>query len=86
MSITTHQRPGVYSDYDVSALIHGSGRGSVVGLAAINAQVESGQVWTITGQEQAAAALVELGETGSQLQLYYQDSGDLARAGWTAGG
>ena len=55
MSITTHQRPGVYSDYDVSTLIHGTGRGSVVGLAAINADVDSGKVWTITGQEQAAA-------------------------------
>ena len=55
MSITTHQRPGVYSDYDVSALIHGSGRGSVVGLAAISDQVESGKIWTVTGQEQAAA-------------------------------
>lgn len=44
------------------------------------------QTTLILPQEQAAAALVELGQTGSQLQLYYQDSGDLARAGWTAGG
>lgn len=44
------------------------------------------QTTLILPQEQAAAALVELGQTGSQLQLCYQDSGDLARAGWTAGG
>ena len=55
MSITVHQRPGVYSDYDVSALIHGSGSGGVVGLAAVCNQVEQGKVWTVTGQQQAAA-------------------------------
>lgn len=44
------------------------------------------QTTLILPQEQAAAALVELGQTGSQLQLCYQDSGDTARAGWTAGG
>ena len=55
MSITVHQRPGVYSDYDVSALIHGSGRGSVVGLAAVCDQAEKGKVWVVTGQQQAEA-------------------------------
>lgn len=55
MSITVHQRPGVYSDYNVSALIHGSGNGGTVGLAAISDQAEKGKVWTITGQQQAAA-------------------------------
>jgi len=55
LSITTHQRPGVYSDYDVSALVHGSGRGSVVGLVAIGAALEAGKLWTVTGYEQATA-------------------------------
>ena len=54
MSITIHQRPGVYSDYDVSALIHGSGRGSTVGLAAISTTLETGKLWTVTNREQAA--------------------------------
>jgi len=29
-------------------------------------------------------AMVELGKTGGQLQLRYQDSGELAKAGWVA--
>ncbi|MBE6972339.1 MAG: hypothetical protein E7440_00415 [Ruminococcaceae bacterium] len=35
-------------------------------------------------QPQAAAALADLGQTGSQMELRYQDSGDIARAGWIA--
>jgi len=42
------------------------------------------QTTLILPQEQAAAALAELGRTGSQLQLRYQDNGDIARAGWVA--
>ena len=53
MSITVHQRPGVYSDYDVSARVYGSGRGNVVGLAAVREQAETGKVWVITTQQQA---------------------------------
>lgn len=55
MSITTHQRPGVYSAYDVSTLVRGSSRGSMVGLAAVNTQMETGQLWKLTSFEQAAA-------------------------------
>lgn len=36
-------------------------------------------------QRQAAAAMVELGKAGSQLQLSYQDNGDTVKAGWIAG-
>ena len=42
------------------------------------------QTTLILPQEQAAAALVDLGRAGSQLQLRYQDNGDIARAGWIA--
>ncbi len=55
MSITTHQRPGVYSAYDVSALVHGSSRGGMVGLAAINTQVADDKLYTLASYEQAAA-------------------------------
>ena len=33
--VTTHERPGVYSAYDASAVVSGSGGGKVVGLAAL---------------------------------------------------
>lgn len=43
------------------------------------------QTTLLLPQEQAAAALEELGRAGSQLQLRYQDGGELVRAGWIAG-
>lgn len=42
------------------------------------------QTTLVLPQKQAAAAMVELGKTGGQLQLCYQDSGELAKAGWIA--
>lgn len=42
------------------------------------------QVTLLLPQKQAAAALVQLGKSGSQLQLRYQDSADIAKAGWVA--
>lgn len=42
------------------------------------------QTTLLLPQKQAAAALVELGKSGSQLQLRYQDGGDIAKAGWIA--
>ena len=42
------------------------------------------QTTLVLPQKQAAAAMVELGKTGGQLQLCYQDSGELAKAGWVA--
>ena len=40
------------------------------------------QTTLILPQRQAAAAMVELGKQGGQLQLCYQDNGDTVRAGW----
>lgn len=42
------------------------------------------QTTLLLPQRQAAAALEELGKSGSQLQLRYQDSADVVRAGWVA--
>lgn len=43
------------------------------------------QTTLILPQRQAAAAMVELGKAGSQLQLSYQDNADTVRAGWVVG-
>ena len=40
MSMTIHERPGVYSSYDASAVVSGSGGGKTVGVAALCAQGE----------------------------------------------
>lgn len=42
------------------------------------------QTALILPQGQAAAALAELGQAGSRLQLRYQDSGDAVQVGWLA--
>ncbi|NBI10597.1 phage tail sheath protein [Colidextribacter sp. OB.20] len=53
MSITVHQRPGVYSSYDASAVVSGKGTGRLVGLAAVNTAAQAGKVQTVTSYDQA---------------------------------
>ena len=62
MSITTHQRPGVYSAYDASTLIWGSGQGGLVGLAAVNTNLEAGSMETVTSYEKAVSIFGTEGE------------------------
>ena len=52
MTMTTHERPGVYSAYDASAVVSGSGGGKVVGLAALCTGAAAGEavaenVWKV---------------------------------------
>ena len=56
MSVTIHQRPGVYSSYDASSVVSGSGSGRLVGLAGVNTKATAGEPQTITSYEKAAAA------------------------------
>lgn len=63
MSITVHQRPGVYSSYDASGLVSGSGAGRLVGLAGVNTAVQAGTVQTVTSYDQA---LTLFGDQGSE--------------------
>ena len=48
MNLTTHERPGVYSSYDASTLVRGSGGHQIVGLAAINSVAAAGVPITVT--------------------------------------
>lgn len=61
MSVTNHQRPGVYSVYDVSAVIAGSGSRQV-GLVAVNTVAQAGRVLTITSVQQAVSAFGSNGQ------------------------
>ena len=56
MKLTTHERPGVYSSYDASTLVRGSGGHKTVGLAAINSTASAGVPITVTSYEAAVAA------------------------------
>lgn len=62
MSVTVHQRPGVYSAYDASSVTRGRGRGAVVGLVGVNPKAQTGTVQTFTSYEQAVTALGFEGE------------------------
>lgn len=56
MNLTTHERPGVYSSYDASTLVRGSGGHQIVGLAAINSVAAARVPITVTSYEGAVAA------------------------------
>ena len=55
MSMTNHERPGVYSRYDASAVISGTGRGGVVGLAALSSG-KAGTLFPLNRYEDAVTA------------------------------
>ncbi len=77
MSITTHERPGVYSSYDASAAVSGAAGRKNVGLAVQIAQPAQ-SVWQISRYEQAvtafgagsAAELVRLLLANGAVQVY----------------
>ena len=69
MSITTHERPGVYSQYDASAVVSGSGGGQTVGIAALCEEGTAGTLYTFTRYEDAAAAFGETEELTELIRL-----------------
>ena len=60
MSITVHERPGVYSSYDASSLVSGRGSGRLVGLAAVNTVAAPGETPIIPSYDRAVAAFGSL--------------------------
>lgn len=63
MSVTTHERPGVYSEYDASSVVQGRQGRKMVGLAALHATAPAGVPRTVTSYE---GALIAFGSTGGQ--------------------
>ena len=55
MNVQVHQRPGVYSSYDASAVVSGKGGGRLVGLAAVNSAAKAGELQVMTSYDRAAA-------------------------------
>ena len=53
MSLTNHERPGVYSTYTASSVVSGRSGGKVVGLAALYADGTAGEVIRLTRWEEA---------------------------------
>ena len=64
MSMTVHQRPGVYSSYDASGLVSGGGKGRLVGLVGVSAAAQAGTVQTVTSYDQALTLFGDRGCEG----------------------
>jgi len=69
VSVTVHQRPGIYSSYDASSVVSGSGGGGLVGLAAVNTQAAPLQAQTITSYDKALAAFGPGGQMAELIRL-----------------
>ena len=67
-NITVHQRPGVYSSYDASSVVSGSGTGKLVGLVAVNTKATPGVAQTITSYDRAVSAFGD-GEAEGMAEL-----------------
>ena len=53
MSMTTHERPGVYSDYDASTVVSSTGGGQTAGLVAVCTKGEAGTLYVLNRYEDA---------------------------------
>ena len=53
MSMTTHERPGVYSDYDASTVVSSTGGGQTAGLVAVCTKGEVGTLYVLNRYEDA---------------------------------
>ena len=56
MNVTVHQRPGIYSAYDASSVVSGSGGGKQVGLVAVNTKATANEVKIVTSYDGAVNA------------------------------
>ena len=63
MSISVHQRPGVYSSYDASRVVGSRGTGRLVGLVAVNDGAASKGMQTLTSYD---AAVTLFGPGGAE--------------------
>lgn len=66
MSMTSHERPGVYSSYDASTLVTGNEGAKMVGVAVLSTKGTAGTVQIYTSYDAAAA---DLGETDRLTKL-----------------
>lgn len=87
MSVTTHERPGVYSSYDASAAVSGGG-GRLVGLAAVNTKAAANTAYTVTSYEQALTIFGTGGRMAELIRLALLNgaAGVIAAAAATAAG
>ena len=55
-AVTVHQRPGVYSAYEISSVIRSGSRSGVAALAAVSIGGKAGELYSLTSYSQAVEA------------------------------
>lgn len=83
MSVTAHERPGVYSSYDASSVTRRSQGSRVIGIAAKAAKGTVGEAVTVTGFESGLAAFGAEGDgTGMTglLRILYENGASEVKA------
>ena len=83
MSVTAHERPGVYSSYDASSVTRRSQGSRAIGIAAKAAKGTVGEVVTVTGYESGRAVFGEDSEGGGMtglLRLLYENGASEVKA------
>lgn len=83
MSVTAHERPGVYSSYDASSVTRRSQGSRVIGIAAKAAKGTVGEVVTVTGYESGRAVFGEDSEGSGMtglLRLLYENGASEVKA------
>ena len=71
MSITYHERPGVYSDYDASSVTATGSTERVIALAGVS-EAKSG-LYTVTSYASGRDTFGESSQLGRMLKLAYQN-------------
>ena len=71
MSITVHERPGVYSDYDASSVVSANSGGKTVGIAALCSGAAAGSLHRLSRYEQAESAFGAGTELTQLVQLLF---------------
>ncbi len=79
-SMTTHERPGVYSAYDASAVVNGGGAGAVVGIAAVSEAEDAGTLFRLSRYEEAAGAFGAEDALTKLVRLLFQNGASEVRA------
>lgn len=83
MSVTIHERPGVYSSYDALSVVSGSGAGKTIGVAAVAAKGAANEPVLVTSYEEGLAAFGTDGRTpgmAAVLRVLYENGASIVRA------
>ena len=72
-NVTQHQRPGVYSVYEASSVLGGTGGGKAAAIAAVSTQGTAGKLYSLASYEEGVAAFGAAGDLTAAIRLLFQN-------------